>query len=73
MNNRPRRTEKVTDPDTVNALISMNDRLANVRNILSRVYDVMPDDLSGGALYGMICALEGISRDLHTVTDGMGV
>ena len=73
MNEKTRRSAKVIDPDTVNALISMNDRLANVRNILSRVYDVMPDDLSGGALYGMICALEGISRDLHTVTDGMEV
>lgn len=68
-----RRIEKAVDPDTVNALIGVNDRLANVRNVLNHVYETMSDDLASGALYGMMCALDGIRHDLYAVTDGLPV
>lgn len=67
---RSRKTAKAIDPDTVIVLIGLNDRLTNVREVLNHVYAAMPDDLASGAVYGMMCALDGIKRDLYDVTAG---
>lgn len=77
MNTKTRKTPKSVDPDTVNSLIDAASRVDNVCHVLECVSEHMPgninSDLNSGTLYCAICTLEGVTRDLYAVTDGMEV
>ena len=64
--------KKVIDPRTVDNLIDLNVRLNGVRATLELIRESV-EGTPAAALYSLMYTLDGITHDLHAVTDGMEV